>query len=156
MVILASHYDTKLARGRFARPFVGANDGGSSTAVLLELARALAKAGPRTLTYRFLFLDGEEAVRWDWAGEDNTYGSRQHAQALPAGAAAQVARSSCSTWSATRSSRSSATRTPTAGCRPSSSTPRARPVWASTSTAPPRRSATTTCASATRASRRST
>jgi len=82
MVILASHFDTKLAKDRFPKPFVGANDGGSSSAVLLGLARTLAKAGPRALTYRFLFLDGEEAVRWDWAGEDNTYGSRQHAQAL--------------------------------------------------------------------------
>ncbi len=81
-VILASHFDTKLAKDRFPKPFVGANDGGSSTAVLLELARVLAKAGPRALTYRFLFLDGEEAVRWDWAGEDNTYGSRAHAKAL--------------------------------------------------------------------------
>lgn len=82
IVILASHFDTKLATGRFTRPFVGANDGGSSTAVLLGLARTLAKNGPRALTYRFLFLDGEEAVRWDWAGEDNTYGSREHAQNL--------------------------------------------------------------------------
>jgi len=82
LVILASHFDTKLAKDKLPKPFVGANDGGSSTAVLLELARTLAKAGPRALSYRFLFLDGEEAVRWDWAGEDNTYGSRQHAQAL--------------------------------------------------------------------------
>jgi glutaminyl-peptide cyclotransferase len=82
LVILASHFDTKRAEGRFAKPFLGANDGGSSTVVLLELARLLAKAGPRALSYRFLFLDGEEAVRWEWAGTDNTYGSRQHAQAL--------------------------------------------------------------------------
>ncbi len=91
MVILASHFDTKLAKDRFPQPFVGANDGGSSTAVLLELARVLAKGGPRALTYRFLFLDGEEAMRWDWAGEDNCYGSRQHAAALgKSGAAARV------------------------------------------------------------------
>jgi hypothetical protein len=82
LVILASHFDTKLAKDRFPKPFVGANDGGSSTAVLLELARSLAKSGPRALSYRFLFLDGEEAVRWEWAGDDNTYGSRAHAQAL--------------------------------------------------------------------------
>jgi Zn-dependent M28 family amino/carboxypeptidase len=92
MVILASHFDTKLAKGRFEKPFVGANDGGSSTAVLLELARALAKAGPRELSYRFLFLDGEEAVRWDWAGDDNTYGSRAHAQALTKSGAGQKVR----------------------------------------------------------------
>jgi hypothetical protein len=91
IVILASHFDTKLAKDRFPKPFVGANDGGSSTAVLLELARLLAKGGPRAVTYRFLFLDGEEALRWEWAGEDNTYGSRQHAQALSkSGLARQV------------------------------------------------------------------
>ncbi len=77
-VIVCTHFDTKIS----PEPFVGANDGGSGTAVLLELARVLAKDGPRDLTYRFLFLDGEEALRWDWAGEDNTYGSRHHAQAL--------------------------------------------------------------------------
>ena len=74
LVILATHMDTK-----FLHDFVGANDAGSSTAVVLELARALAKAGPRPVTYRFLFLDGEEAVREYWEDPDNTYGSRHHA-----------------------------------------------------------------------------
>jgi aminopeptidase-like protein len=77
-VILCTHFDTKIC----ADTFVGANDGGSGTAVLLELARGLAKQGPRDLTYRFLFLDGEEALRWEWAGDDNTYGSRHHAAEL--------------------------------------------------------------------------
>ena len=77
-VILCTHFDTKISPERF----VGANDGGSGTAVLLELARVLAAAGPRELTYRFLFLDGEEALRWEWAGDDNTYGSRHAAAEL--------------------------------------------------------------------------
>jgi len=77
-VILCTHFDTKI----HPKTFVGANDGGSGTAVLLELARVLAAAGPGPLTYRFLFLDGEEALRWEWDGTDNTYGSRHHAQAL--------------------------------------------------------------------------
>ena len=77
MVILATHMDTK-----FLHDFVGANDAGSSTAVVLELARALAKAAPRPVTYRFLFLDGEEAVREFWEDPDNTYGSRHHAYQL--------------------------------------------------------------------------
>jgi len=92
LVILASHFDTKLSKGRFEKPFVGANDGASSSAVLLELARSLAKSGPRALSYRFLFLDGEEAVRWEWGGTDNTYGSRQHAQALVKSGADQKVR----------------------------------------------------------------
>jgi len=75
-IVLASHYDTKRAMNF---RFVGASDGASSTAVLLELARALASQRP-TLTIELLFLDGEEAVNWDWGttGVDNTYGSRHY------------------------------------------------------------------------------
>jgi hypothetical protein len=39
-IVVTGHYDTKLFPGR---KFVGANDGGSSTALLLELARVLAR-----------------------------------------------------------------------------------------------------------------
>ena len=78
-VILATHFDTKRLPGEF----VGANDGGSGTAVLLELARALASdTRPRDVGVRLLFLDGEEAVNLDWEGDDNTYGSRYHAAEL--------------------------------------------------------------------------
>jgi Zn-dependent M28 family amino/carboxypeptidase len=75
-IVLASHYDTKRAPFRF----VGANDGASSTAALLELGRSLAKSQP-TFTIELLFFDGEEAVNWEWAGTDNTYGSRHYVQA---------------------------------------------------------------------------
>jgi Zn-dependent M28 family amino/carboxypeptidase len=78
-IILASHYDTK----RFADiRFVGANDGASSTAALLELGRALAGRQPE-LTIELLFFDGEEAVNRDWGvtGEDNTYGSHHYVRA---------------------------------------------------------------------------
>ena len=73
---LASHYDTKLFR-EFR--FVGANDGASSTAVLLELGRVL-KARQNELTIELLFLDGEEARMPEWRGNDNTYGSRHYVQ----------------------------------------------------------------------------
>jgi Zn-dependent M28 family amino/carboxypeptidase len=76
-IVLASHYDTKIARDF---RFVGANDGASSTAALLELGRVLA-ASPRTFTIELLFLDGEEAVNWEWRGQDNTYGSRHYVHA---------------------------------------------------------------------------
>ena len=76
-IILASHYDTKLAP-QFK--FVGASDGASSTAVVLELGRSL-KRRQNEYTIELLFLDGEEAVNWDWAGNDNTYGSRHYVQA---------------------------------------------------------------------------
>jgi hypothetical protein len=78
LVILVSHFDTK----RMDFPFVGANDAGSSTATLLELARGMAAAGPRAVSYRFLFVDGEEAVRPQWIDPDNRYGSKHHATQL--------------------------------------------------------------------------
>lgn len=72
-IIIAGHYDTK--RFRDFR-FVGANDGGSSAAFLLEMARILAvRRNP--LTIELLFLDGEEAVG-EWQGTDHTYGSRRY------------------------------------------------------------------------------
>jgi hypothetical protein len=82
-ILLAGHYDTKLMR---EAPFVGANDGGSSAAMLLELARVLASR-PRTFTYELIWLDGEEAFCTDWtecgtaAEPDNTYGSRHYVSA---------------------------------------------------------------------------
>lgn len=78
-IILASHFDTKLFR-EFR--FVGASDGGSSTAALLELARTL-KDRPRPFTIELLFLDGEEAVV-EWSPIDSTYGSRHYVQAARA------------------------------------------------------------------------
>jgi len=76
-IVIASHFDTKIARDF---KFVGANDGASSTAMLLELARVL-QGPPRDFTIELLFLDGEEAVNWDWQGADNTYGSRHYVEA---------------------------------------------------------------------------
>jgi glutaminyl-peptide cyclotransferase len=73
-IILASHYDTKRAPNF---RFVGASDGASSTAALLELGRAL-KGRQNEFTIELLFLDGEEAVNWDWRDPDNTYGSRYY------------------------------------------------------------------------------
>ena len=75
-IIIGGHYDTK--RFREFR-FVGANDGGSSAAFLIELARVL-KSRKNALTIEVLFLDGEEAVV-DWVGTDNTYGSRHYVAA---------------------------------------------------------------------------
>ncbi|HWS98939.1 MAG TPA: M28 family metallopeptidase [Pyrinomonadaceae bacterium] len=88
VIILSSHYDTKLIK-EFR--FVGANDGGSSTGALLEMARVM-KAAPQKprLTYRFVFFDGEEAFCQEWSecttpeGPDNTYGSRHYVKQLKA------------------------------------------------------------------------
>src|SRR5450759_3734083 len=75
-IVIAGHYDTKLFR-EFR--FVGASDGGSSAAFLLELARVL-KTRRNPLTIELLFLDGEEARMPDWKGNDNTYGSRHYVE----------------------------------------------------------------------------
>ena len=74
-IVLATHYDTKYMEGI---SFVGANDAGSSTGLLLELARVLSKNSDG-LDYWFLFLDGEEAFV-EWSSFDSTYGSRHLAQ----------------------------------------------------------------------------
>ena len=71
-LVIGGHYDTK----KFPFRFVGANDGGSSAAFLIELARVL-KARRNDVTIEILFLDGEEAVI-EWQGNDHTYGSRHY------------------------------------------------------------------------------
>jgi Zn-dependent M28 family amino/carboxypeptidase len=76
-IAIASHFDTKLYR---EFKFVGANDGASSTAALLELGRVL-KQRQNEFTIELLFLDGEEARMPQWQGNDNTYGSRHYVQA---------------------------------------------------------------------------
>ena len=75
-IAITGHYDTKLFR-EFR--FVGASDGGSSAAFLVELARVL-KARKNALTIEIVFLDGEEAVI-EWRGSDHTYGSRHYVEA---------------------------------------------------------------------------
>lgn len=76
-IILAGHYDTK----RFdAFRFAGANDGGSSAAILVEFARVLAEQPP-PLPVWLVFFDGEEAVV-EWTAEDSLYGSREMVRRL--------------------------------------------------------------------------
>src|SRR4051794_23723275 len=58
--------------------FVGANDGGSSTGVLLEMARALTGAAHADDVI-LVWFDGEEAYV-EWGPADGTYGSRHLAE----------------------------------------------------------------------------
>jgi glutaminyl-peptide cyclotransferase len=76
IILLATHYDTKKLDN-----FVGADDGGSSTAVTLELARLLCAQHGRYQVW-IAFFDGEEAVNHEWKDPDNRYGSRQMAAKL--------------------------------------------------------------------------
>lgn len=72
IIIVSGHYDTKYLP---YINFTGANDGGSSTALLLELAR---NSGPARQGYSiwFCWFDGEEAFV-EWTDEDSLYGSRE-------------------------------------------------------------------------------
>ncbi|MBI3455403.1 MAG: M28 family peptidase [Candidatus Rokubacteria bacterium] len=83
VVAVAGHYDTKpFADFRF----VGANDGGSSAGLLLELSRALAarhRTAPPRFTRWLVFFDGEEAQA-QWSPTDSLYGSRALVAALRA------------------------------------------------------------------------
>jgi hypothetical protein len=79
---LANHYDTYDKPG-----FVGANDAGSSTALLIELGRQLGGEGPRTgMSLVLAFLDGEEKFPpLAWHDDTNsTFGSRHEAGRIKA------------------------------------------------------------------------
>ncbi len=72
IIVISGHYDT------IAAPeFVGANDGGSSAALLMALAERLDRAGQEGVW--LAFFDGEEAIV-EWNSGDHTYGSRRLAQ----------------------------------------------------------------------------
>jgi glutaminyl-peptide cyclotransferase len=75
IILYGSHYDTKRMPN-----FVGADDAGSSTGVLLELARLLC-ARKNAATIWLVFFDGEEDFNPNW-GDTNTYGSRELAASL--------------------------------------------------------------------------
>ena len=77
IILLATHYDTLRMDN-----FVGADDGGSSTGLMLELARLLCPQKGRYAVW-IAFFDGEEAVK-QWSATDSRYGSRQMAARLAA------------------------------------------------------------------------
>jgi glutaminyl-peptide cyclotransferase len=83
--LLCSHYDTKMFD---AIRFVGANDGGSSTGLLLELARVIGQHPNLARKVELVFFDGEEAfVRF--SETDGLYGSRYFAKQLQSDGAKQ-------------------------------------------------------------------
>jgi peptidase M28-like protein len=77
VILLGTHYDTKILDN-----FVGADDGGSSTGVMLELARLLCPQHGKYAVW-IAFFDGEEAVKV-WSDSDSRYGSRQMSAKLAA------------------------------------------------------------------------
>jgi Zn-dependent M28 family amino/carboxypeptidase len=75
VVVIATHYDTLMS----VKNFVGANDGGSGTGLLLELANHLRTMKRTGYSVWLVWLDGEEAVR-KWSETDSLYGSRHLAE----------------------------------------------------------------------------
>ena len=80
--IVCTHYDTKVFDDQ---RFVGANDGGSGTGALIELARTLSLRPDFAARFELVFFDGEEAIR-EFRTEqppfDGLYGSRHYARTL--------------------------------------------------------------------------
>jgi glutaminyl-peptide cyclotransferase len=80
IILLGTHYDTKRLEN-----FVGADDAGSSTGVMMEMARVLcAQKQQGKYAVWIAFFDAEEAVNREWQDPDNRYGSRQMAAQLAA------------------------------------------------------------------------
>ncbi len=77
--LLCSHYDTK-AYDSFE--FVGANDAGSSTGLLVELARVLGERPEVASQIELVFFDGEEAFGTNITASDGLYGSKYYASQI--------------------------------------------------------------------------
>jgi glutaminyl-peptide cyclotransferase len=77
IIVIAGHYDTNYPFRD--TKYVGANDGGSSTAILLELANQLRGKKRDGYSVWLLFTDGEEAVK-EWNDQDSLYGTKHLAE----------------------------------------------------------------------------
>ncbi|HYK34383.1 M28 family peptidase [Alloacidobacterium sp.] len=73
VIVLASHYETNYPLRNIH--FVGANDGGSSTGLLIEMANHLRDRTLDGYSVWLVFFDGEEAFK-EWSDTDSIYGSR--------------------------------------------------------------------------------
>ena len=76
IIVVAGHYDTNYP---LPKTYVGANDGGSSTALLLALADYFRSKPPEGYSIWLLWTDGEEAFA-KWSDTDSLYGTRHLAQ----------------------------------------------------------------------------
>lgn len=76
-LIISCHIDTK---GQGKDAILGADDGASGAAVILELARVLAHHPELAARVEFVFFDGEEALGKHITPQDGLYGSRYDVQ----------------------------------------------------------------------------
>jgi Zn-dependent M28 family amino/carboxypeptidase len=77
IVVIASHYDTNYPLRRTA--YIGANDGASSSALLLEIANQLRGKRRNGYSIWLVWDDAEEAVK-TWTDADSLYGIRHLAE----------------------------------------------------------------------------
>jgi glutaminyl-peptide cyclotransferase len=81
IIVIMGHYDTNYPLRNIG--YVGANDGGSSTAILLEYANQLRSGTPDKkrdgYSVWLVWTDGEEAVK-TWSDTDSLYGTRHLAE----------------------------------------------------------------------------
>ncbi|MGA2358339.1 MAG: M28 family peptidase [Terriglobales bacterium] len=77
IIVILGHYDTVYPLRNSG--FVGANDGGSSTAILLEYANQLRGKKRDGYNVWLVWTDGEEAVK-TWSDTDSLYGTRHLAE----------------------------------------------------------------------------
>lgn len=77
IIVIAGHYDTNYPLRNTG--YVGANDGGSSTAILLEFANHLRGKKRDGYSVWLLWTDGEEAIK-QWSATDSLYGTRHLAE----------------------------------------------------------------------------
>ncbi|MGA9353166.1 MAG: M28 family peptidase [Terriglobales bacterium] len=77
IIAILGHYDTNYPLRNIG--YVGANDGGSSTAILLEFANQFRGKTRDGYSVWLVWTDGEEAVR-SWSDSDSLYGTRHLAE----------------------------------------------------------------------------
>jgi glutaminyl-peptide cyclotransferase len=87
IIVVGSHYDTNYP----LKDYVGANDGGSTTGLLLELANHLRGKRPEGCSVWLAWFDGEEAFQ-TWTPTDSLYGSKHLAEKWKADGTAKKVR----------------------------------------------------------------
>jgi glutaminyl-peptide cyclotransferase len=78
IIVIASHYDTNWPLRNIN--YVGANDGGSSSALLLEIANQIRGKKRDGYSVWLLWDDGEESLQMPWNDPESLYGVRHLAQ----------------------------------------------------------------------------
>ena len=73
IIVLASHYETNYPLRNIH--YVGANDGGSTTGLLIEMANYFRGHTLDGYSVWLVFTDGEEAIK-SWSDSDSVYGSK--------------------------------------------------------------------------------